>query len=206
MKPWRLVKTLVVAAFVSWHLLFLIVRNPMDLWGKEGKKWLDEQHWWPNVKPWFEPVSEATRKYGHYTGTEQGWSMFTILADYSVYLAARIEFTDGTEETVLSDNEPGDLTSYFRVGGWRQRKLEDHLVYAKEDEVRHDAERSLWAAYARWCVRRWSERNPDDERTVQRIVLFRRRFTLPKPGENPCHFEGPTVRIIAIFNPDGTQQ
>jgi hypothetical protein len=119
--------------------------------------------------PWersYDEVDRWTKNYGRVLGVEQGWSMFTPnLAREGTFLAARIEFKNGQELLIKSENEPRlpedeDLTAvpdpnappsdeasrwpafksavpqpYFRLGAWRLRKFEDNLVYTKPDKL-----------------------------------------------------------------------
>ena len=157
-------KTAVVVLFVGWQLFFLAIRNPLDFWYKPIKQWCQDAHIWPSVQRVLDPVDDTTRHYANFFGIDQNWRMFVPpLARSAPFLAARIEFTDGTSEVLRSDNEPNPL-SYFRLGGWRQRKLEDSLVYKTPEELPGDEDLPLWEAYARWSVRRWRQRHPDDLR------------------------------------------
>ena len=97
----------------------------------------------------------------------------------------RIEFTDGTDELLRSDNEPDPL-GYFRFGGWRQRKLEDYLAFKTPDELPGDDELPLWEVYAPGpsCagVQRSSRRLPNAGACRVRL---RRVFTFPEPSQKP---------------------
>ena len=135
---WRWFKTGVVVLFVCWQLFFLVVRNPLDFWYASFKKWCEEEKIWDDdkdpaygVKPLLDPIDDVTLHYGNFGGIDQNWRMFTPpLARYAYFLAARIEFAEGGEEVIRSENEV-DPRGYFRFGGWRQRKLEDYLVTTK---------------------------------------------------------------------------
>jgi hypothetical protein len=195
-----------VGLFVCWHLFFLLVRNPLDLWYTPFKEWCQERGWWPRLEPWVRPVDRATGQYGNGLGVEQGWCMFTPpLARSAPFLAARIDFTDGTSEVLRSDNEP-DPTAFFRVGGWRQRKLEEYLVHPDETKLHEHEELGLWEAYARWSVRRWKARHPEDRRTPRQVALLRRRIYFPVPGQDPGLYAEPEVYPIGTFDPDGRLQ
>lgn len=201
---WRFTTAALVFVFVCWHLFFLLFRNPLDLWWNDLEPWVRKHDWWPRVKPEFETADAVTRRYGNLIGVQQGWSMFTPpMARGAPFLAARLEFADGSREFVLSENEPADPASFLRFGGWRTRKLEDYMVHTTPDELRGHSELALYEAYARWCVRRWKETHPDDPRELARVVLLKRRFELPRPGDDPRHFDPPTVRVVGVFGPDG---
>jgi hypothetical protein len=201
---WPRAKTVAVVLFVAWQLFFLFVRNPLDFWYAPIKTWCEEKKIQRGVKYVLDPVDDATRYYGNFAGIDQNWRMFTPpLARSAPFLAARVEFTDGTDVILCSDNEPDPL-SYFRFGGWRQRKLEDYLVYKSPEELPGNEELPLWGAYARWSVRRWRERNPDDTRIPARVVLLRRVITFPEPSENPSIYEEAAVSTVGVFHPDGS--
>jgi len=201
---WPRTKTAAVVLFVGWQLFFLFVRNPLDFWYTPIKAWCEEKKIWQGVKVVLDPVDDATRHYGNFAGIDQNWRMFVPpMARSASFLAARIEFTDGTDELIRSDNEPDPL-SYFRFGGWRERKLEDYLVSKTPEELPGDDELPLWEAYARCSVRRWRERYPDDLRTPARVVLLRRVITFPEPSENPSVYEEAAVSTVGVFHPDGS--
>jgi hypothetical protein len=198
------VKTAAVVLFVAWQLFFLLVRNPLDFWYTPLKQWCEKNNIWRGAKTVVDPVDDATRYYANFCGIDQNWRMFVPpLARSASFLAARLEFTDGTAIVLRSDNEPDPL-GYFRFGGWRQRKLEDYLVYKTPEELPGDDELPLWEAYARWSVRRWKERYPDDSRTPARVVLLRRVVTFPEPSENPSVYEEAAVSTVGAFRPDGS--
>jgi hypothetical protein len=207
---WRWLKTGVVFLFVCWQLFFLLVRNPLDFYYTSIQEWCQANKIWddasdPNygVRPILDPIDDATRHYGNFAGIEQNWQMFTPpLARYTYFLAARIDFAEGGEEVIRSENEV-DPRGYFRFGGWRQRKLEDYLVSKKGELWQGNEELPLWEAYVRWSVRRWRERFPDDLRTPKEVVLFRRDFNFPKPTEDPSVFAEPEVYTVGVFLPDG---
>jgi len=201
---WPAVRPAAIALFVAWQLFFLAARNVLDFWYTPLKDWCAAHHVWDSgVGPALDPVEDATRRYANFNGIDQNWRMFVPpLARSAQFLAARVEFTDGGEETLLSENEP-DPHGYFRLGGWRQRRLEDSLVYKDGARLPWDEDRPLCEAYARWSLRRWRERRPDDPRTPARVVLLRRDIAFPRPGDDPAAFGPAEVAVIAAFGPDG---
>ena len=63
-------------------------------------------------------------------------------------------------------SQRGGLTSGFiRLGGWRQRKLEDYLLDATDEKgskpVANKSDKMVYQAYVRWCIRRWRFRLQD---------------------------------------------
>ena len=126
------------------------------------------------------------------------------LARSASFLAARIEFTDGTDLILRSDNEPDPL-GYFRFGGWRQRKLEDYLVYKTPEDLPGDDELPLWEAYARWSVRRWRERSPDDLRERRCVSSCCAAFSRSRSRRKiPSVYEEAAVSTVGVFRPDGS--
>jgi hypothetical protein len=198
---WRECKIAVVVLFVVWHLFFLLLRNPLDLWGSEIQSTLENRL--PAGLPVYRWIDRATWRYANFLGLEQGWDMFTPpLARGASYLAARLEFTDGTDLLFLSENEP-DPKSYLRMSGWRQRKLEAILLRAKPSELSQSEDLPVFEAYARWTIQRWQEGSPDDMRTPKQVVLLRRRIAFPGPDQNPAEFEEAEVSLIGTFSPEG---
>jgi hypothetical protein len=200
---WRFTRTAVVFLFVAWHLMLLLVRNPLDLWYEPIRAWAEKQSGWERHGRMFRRVDIVTWKYANLVGCEQGWTMFTPpLARRAPFLGVRIEFADGSSELVRSFNEP-DPTSFFRVGGWQMRKLEDYLGHSFPDDLDKDPNWPLWPSYAQHALRRWQGRNPDDPRPPRRLVLLRRFIYFPEPGAGPAEYDEPTERVLVVFHPDG---
>jgi hypothetical protein len=203
---WRFAKAWLVATFVCWHLFFLVVRNSLDLGRYQQRTWLQKRDWWTTVGPVYQPADRATENYSNFTGVRQGWSMFSPPLARSVeFLTVRLDFTDGSEEMVYSENEP-DPTDFLRVGGWRQRRLEDYMADTRTDSLREHRERPLFESYVRWCIRRWQQAHPDDPRTLAGAVLLGRTFLLPKPEDDPHNIRASTVYPLGAFGPDGNLQ
>ena len=175
---WPAARNTAVVLFGGWQLVFLCVRNSLDFWYTPIRDWCRKQEIWDHgVGPVLDPVNDAADQYANFNGIDQDWKMFTPpLARSDPFLAVRIVFTDGSDEVLLSDNEP-DPRSFFRFGGWRQRRLEDVVVWGRSPV--------LSAAYVRWSVRRWRERRPDDPRTPRRVVAPPPRVELPGAGDRP---------------------
>jgi hypothetical protein len=191
-----------VFLFVAWHLLFFAVRNPLDLWSEPITEWLKEHGWWERYGDAVRRVDRLTDRYAKGVGCEQGWVMFRPpMARAASFLAVRFEFTDDSRDTTSSENEP-DPRRFFRLGGWQTRKLEDQLLDPPDDLAKAPS-LPAWEGYARYALRRWKERHPDDPRQVRRIVLVRRRIAFPWPGQPPGAYEPATEKDIAAFGPDG---
>jgi hypothetical protein len=202
---WPAARNTAVVLFVVWQLFFLLVRNPLDFWYAPLKDWCqDRQIWNDRIGPYLDRVDDATRRYGNFDGIDQNWRMFTPpLTRYATFLAVRIEFADGPDDVLLSENEP-DPQRFFRFGGWRQRKLEDVLAYKQPKDLAGDADLPLCEAYVRWSLRRWQDAHPDDPRTPDRVVLLRRDIALPQPGADASVFAPADVTVVGAFQPDGS--
>lgn len=129
---WPAARTAAVVLFVGWQLFFLFARNALDFWYTPLRHWCVKQEMWEHgVGPLLDPFNDAADRYANFNGIDQDWKMFAPpLARSDPFLAVRLEFSDGSDELVLSDNEPNPR-AFFRFGGWRQRRLEDHLVWDK---------------------------------------------------------------------------
>lgn len=220
----RVARGAAVIAFVAFNLVVLAIRNPLDLWDSEIRELLREFPRWggaaaadPDAEAprsyWADPVFQEryrkadrfTRRFTNTAGFEQDWRMFRPpMSTYVYFLAVRLEFTDDTQVTVLSDNEPNDPTSYFRLGGWQERKLENQLLNVNADVLRDEKERLLYEAFARHTARRWRAANPNDPRELKSVVFVRRTIHFPKPGQTFEDVGEPTEGDLASFDPQGT--
>lgn len=218
----RRARITIIVLFVCWHLFSLLFRNIFDLWWDDlVPNGLKKLTWWevpvltmhqnfPNdprhveLTPGkvFSTIDMATYRYLNYFGIEQGWSMFSPpIARRAAFVAAEIQFADGSNETLLSPNE-FPFQGYFRWDGWRQRKLEDNLVYATPESIEDKSDPQLFEAYVRWSVRRWRDQNPEDLRVVSQVKLLKRNWSLPGPEEDP-HSHFLEITEISTFTPDG---
>src|SRR5437868_7140223 len=117
----RRLRIAIVTGFVIHQLFFMVFRGALDLWPKTITDWLKARAAWTALGGAFESIDAGTRCYGTFFGIEQGWRIFAGPQERSTrFLTARIDFTDGSEAWVFSENEP-DPGRFFRVGGWRQR-------------------------------------------------------------------------------------
>jgi hypothetical protein len=214
---WRYLKATFIFLIVSWHLLFLAVRNPLDLWDANIKKWLVKRKLWQdpnvteeqrdavyNVRPIYRFWDELTERYASATGTTQKWVMFTPpMATRAPFLGVRLEFADGTSFTMPSDNEPADPASFLRIGGWQTRKFEDCLMDLPEDQGPSNPEWPIWEAYIRHKVREWRRTYPDMDHEPVRVVMVKRIIRFPGPFEPANHHTyGETVDLVT-FTPQG---
>jgi hypothetical protein len=166
----------VVFAFVVWHLTYLVIANlaSTDL---ADYSFIADADLRKEVN---DVLDDSVYRYGRITATDQNWAMFgSPLWRKNRFLSGRIEFDDGSTEVVQTDSEPEDHTRYFRLGGWRLRKLEENM--GRESESSYYEE--LRQRYGRYLAEQWRAANPDDARTPVRITLFRRHYAIPAPGE-----------------------
>lgn len=201
---WRVVQTTLIVLFVCWHLFFMFVRNHLDLWEDTILGWAKEQTWWSRVERPVHHIDYKTWYYGNFTGCEQGWGMFSPpMARRVAFMGGKLIFSDGSHAIVTSINEPQDPASYFRAGGWRQRKLEDCLGWVKPESIPESADLPVYGAFIRWYIRTWRQAHPDDPRTVSEVHLIYRNYVLPGVDQDPASFAPPTESVLAVFSPEG---
>lgn len=189
-----------VFAFVTWHLVFLSFRNPMDLWWRDLVPWTRSEPAWKEYK--IDKLDEYTSVYGNVLGIEQGWRMFgSPLARSTSFPAVRLEFADGSSAITYAQSEP-DLPSYWRLGDCRQRKLEGYLASWSAEDGARSIETPLWANYVWHIHRRWQAAHPDDRREPARLVVLRRRLYFLPPGKTD--HEPPWITQIVAFTPEGS--
>ena len=194
-----------VCLFVCWHVTFLLMRNMIDLTPDEAQEWCERQGIWDDL----EALNKAQLICEKRSGIDQGWKMFgSPVARNSPYAAVKIEF-DG--ETIESDdekfayqrssNEQKDPAKYFRLGNWRIRKLEHFLVTKWEEWYANPKSKYglLWKRFVHWRLDVWQKQHPNDPRKPVRLHLVTRRFTFPKPSEDPSQFDPPKIKVIASF-------
>jgi hypothetical protein len=219
----RVVRGVIVLAIVAFHLVVLAIRNPLDLWDKEIREELRELPRWGGAaaadpdrpepysywgdekfKERYLKADRFTWKFTNTVGLEQRWTMFSPpMARKGDFLAVRLEFTDGSQEMIRSDNEPTDPTSYLRVGGWQIRKLEDYLAWPSESALSDAKEKKLWEGYARHVIKKWRDARPNDPRTLSLVVFVRRRLYFPEPGQTHKDVPPPYEKDVATFDANG---
>ena len=197
----RVAKAVAVFLVVAWHLAYFAIRNPLDLWKKQIRSYLEQKAGWQEGgERAFEIADEATHLFDNLAGCEQRWLMFSpAMARGSGFLATRYEFSDGSEATVFSDNEP-EPTRFFRVGGWQTRKLEDCLFEVPSES---GSEFPIWAAFVRAKARAWKENHPADPRELARLVLLKRFLKFPCWDEPAGVYGEPEETVLATFDPNG---
>jgi hypothetical protein len=194
---WLLLRRTAVFVFVVWQLFFLLFRNPIDSWRDRLSAAFGPRAEWGLAGDIFGRLDHWTTRYGAFFGVEQGWPMFSgPLSRSGPFPAVEIIFADGTEELILSANEPADPNSYFRLGGERMRKLEDYLTNSAAGAP-YGGERELWRRYALDAVRRFRAAKPDDPRTPVRAVFWSRRYFYTRPDQAPGERD-PMMPVILV--------
>lgn len=175
---WLRMRQCCVFIFVCWHLFVLFITNTQ----LDGK-WSDS----------------TAGRYESYLNLDQAWGMFSSAWDHTPFPAVRLEFTDGSSELFLSDNEPRDTQRYFKTTMSRLRKYEEHILYlgSKHYGGSIDERDEKWKRYAEWRVQRWFEQHPDDQRQVKQVVLLKRRYEIPPPGKSRDFDRGPTTTELS---------
>lgn len=214
---WRYLKATVIFLIVTLHLLFLVIRNPLDLWDEHIKNWLVSQKVWQddpptdeqkdahfNIRPAYRFVDELTYRFAQTTGTEQRWVMFTPpMARRAPFLGVRLEFADGSRVVVPSDNEPRDPTDFLRIGNWQVRKLEDVIYDIPATRGEANPEWPMWEAYVRWRVRHWKNTYENTDHEPVRVVLIKRVIYFPGPFEAPNRYSYGEEEDLLSFTPQG---
>jgi len=92
---------------------------------------------------------------------------------------------------ILSENEPADLTHFFRVGKFRLRRYESVLGPEHPKHLR---------AYVRWKWRRLQKEHPELPPPEQ-IFVLERDYQIPQPDgqTSPWDWQGPKVLIVACL-------
>jgi hypothetical protein len=192
-------KVLAIAVFVVWHLLFLLIRNPLDVRGARSPVAFEPAGWDGLAHAW-RTMDEATTTYGNVLRIEQGWTLFTPpMARDGDFLSVRLVFADGECVTLPSDNAVDPSGFYLRRGGFRQRKLEDWIGSLFSKNVAS----TLPGAQVRARLARWRRHHPDEERVVERVELVRCRLVFPPPGSDPGTDAGSQEEILGSFDATG---
>ncbi len=130
-----------LGVFIIWQLFYMTIANSLETLEivthrmpetserignaiqkcRDGEQGIDV--------PGVSSLIYAVDKYGQFTEQPQRWSLFAPnIRNQSTFLALELRF-DGMEDSLwlLSDNEPLDTKSFFRVGGNRLRGIEQNL-------------------------------------------------------------------------------
>lgn len=173
-------RSLAVGTFVCWHLFMLLMTNAeldrhVDTW----KKLAGESTVGLRAIDLAEASFEAARWYEAMACLDQSWGMFSSpLSRSTPFVAGKIEFADGSSELILSPNEPTDPTHYWRFGQARLRKLESHLL----GDLEGTYEYGLLRRFAEEVMKQWRGANPTDNRQPVAVVILRRSYDIPLPG------------------------
>ncbi len=187
----------------------------------------------------FEDTRKFTRWYGQAIGQEQSWSLFAPnVSEHSSFPAVQFRWDDPKKPqkewlddvstlnppgvrppvTWLSENEPRDIHSYFRLGHFRLRRYEGNLDTAlyrdgltgqrlldnwtERIRSRVREEGPCMHAFLRWKLREFQHQNPDVPPPTQ-VLLLVRTYTIPDPpGPRPWNWDYQGMRPLARWQPD----
>jgi hypothetical protein len=225
---------LVLGLFVLWQLVFLLGLNFCEVtchclaWLPSAERaFPDLADAESKARQRLDRVERAWNRWAEFTGQAQGWSLFAPDVWANVpFAAVELRWDDEPAGApaerpsvyLLSDNEPEDVHSYFRVGRFRLRKYEGalDLNFQKEpdksdaamedgwrqrifDKVRREA--STIRAYLEWRWRTYQAAHPDVE-TPKQVILHVRTYRIPPPpGPRPWMWGGPEDRPVARWRP-----
>jgi hypothetical protein len=120
-------------------------------------------------------------------------------------------------ETLLSDNEPRDVNSYFRFGKFRLRRYENNIIRILDDDGKETpaATKERWRkaiarhiekygdvvkAYLQWRLEGERRRHPERPLAKQ-VIIVMRRYTIVPPAEGPPYWRGPFSVPLARWQP-----
>ncbi|MCI0681594.1 MAG: hypothetical protein L0Y71_05790 [Gemmataceae bacterium] len=234
-------RSFALGAFVVFQLLFLILHNLFTVLQDARSEMAPEARavveqfapGWPESKGhlsrFMEGTTNVTNRYAQATLQLQSWSLFapnvgTVCVFPALLLSdeplpdAPVHATDAPGnydvrgKIVLSDNEPADMTRYFRWGSFRLRRLENNLVvYLSPDDSEtaaamaerfreriksHVAEYDeALLAYLRWRLKAQGAAPP------RQVILLMRRYSLKGPNAGANFFEGPFTMPVVRWQP-----
>jgi hypothetical protein len=187
---------------------------------------------WPEEKGhlWhaLEHLTKTDKMWAETTGQFQIWSLFApTIGRECVFPAVELRWDDDAEpELLLSEQEPVNLESYFRVGKFRMRRYENMLVITLRPEADETPEktRERWSeaihshvadyadiiqGYLRWRVGQAAARRPGRPPPRQMILQFR-RYYINDYDKAPPYWQGPFIVPVARWQPamarDATHQ
>ena len=187
-------------AFVGWHLVFLLFRNPISVQEQAFEDWLARRH--AVVRAPIDALNRMFVAYEHALALDQGWRMFVApLARDAPFPAVLIAFDDGTSEIVRSDNEPSDPNGF--VLRRAQPRLRKHETQVASTELAELGLGAYWSRYLEWQCRRWRRAHPSDGRRVVELSLLRREYALPAPGAREPGVGAPETFLIGSMPAEG---
>jgi hypothetical protein len=183
--------------------------------------WSEEKgHAWE----WSSRVVTDLRGWAEATGQLQEWSLFAPdISRESGFPAVVLRWDDaawsaaGASELLRSDNEPADPRHYFRVGRFRERRVENavmHYFVEFDDETpgqraaRWDKELGrhvrnnaiLIRAYLRGRLEECREHHPDKEAPRQ-VILVERIWRMTPAEDGSVGWSGPVTTPLARWRP-----
>lgn len=203
--------------FILWQLFFLTTANGLKMLDSLRPQLKDQVFaeriapGWANEKGHLHDAAEVltglTKRWSEVTGQPQNWSLFSPnVAEYMPFVAVEFRWEDSSGQSLhpplllLSDNEPTDPRSFFRIGQARLRKYESYLdVVLKTNDKPPDEVADLWRerieervrkdwdamhAYLRWRLRVFQSRYPELPPPRQ-VLLLVRQYRVPAPDAAP---------------------
>src|SRR5262249_52764654 len=145
-------RQVLLGLFIAGQLLFLLIRNGLEFTDYARKQlpekmypmaeqiapgWREERG---HLNHFLETLDRATKTYAQATEQLQNWSLFPNVGRDCVFPAIFLRWDHAAwsapaEESApqpvyfLSDNEPTDITDFFRFGNYRLRKFEDSFTF-----------------------------------------------------------------------------
>ncbi len=175
-----------------------------------------------------ESVRRLDQMWAETTGQFQRWSLFPTLSSECVFAAIELRWdpdagrdekkaTPWEPELFLSDNEPADLTQYLRIGHFRMRRYERHLVCTLTPRPMETPEQTAerWSelvldhvksntamihVYFKWRVPNLVAKFPERGLPTQ-VILLARRYHIVAPDEGPPFWRGPESVPLARWQP-----
>ncbi len=230
--------------FILWQLFFLFAANFLTIaneirddedgnykqllpagWqagvNRFAPGWLQKRG---HVHDGLETLKGLTSRWEELTCQTQYWKLFAPDAARDItFVAAELRWDDLARPPVLllSENEPPDPTSFFRVGRFRLRKYEgnlDVILRVHQDEtlaaagerwqerIRNKVRRE-WDSILPYLKLRWQDyrtEHPDCPPPAE-VILHVRRYHIPGPEEFSTAWYKPDMRPLARWLP-GTDE
>lgn len=119
------------------------------------------------------------------TGLNQAWQVYAAPRDFSAYVDARVDYSDGTSSVYAIPNRRG-------LGAYADYRWQKYM-----ECIRADDGKQLWPAYADYVA----SRARADGRDPVRVTLIRRWAQTLPPGRGPER--GPWQEVVMGVFPVG---
>ncbi len=162
-------------------------------------------------------VKILTRRWAELTDQWQSWSLFAPdVADYVPFVTVDLRWRDRPPRRLAALNEPADPRHFFRLGGFRFRRVESALEVSPEEGRDFRPSGAAWRtrlvegvagrqvsmiAYLRWRLDAFLRAHPDLPPPAE-VVLSMHLFRIPAPpGPEPWDWEDLGVYPVARWRP-----